>query len=865
MEPPQEFPFPFPPYEIQKRFMKELYACLEDGKLGLFESPTGTGKSLSLICGALKWLVDHEKRRKQELTSTIEEIERKIKDCEKPTDNWFTVQTEEIELKAKKQPLEAKLNALLEYEGEREKLKKLIETKKAAQRTKTTGKTRQQFAKKVPKSDKPEEMNPDARDAESDLILEDGPSNSESSEEEDTEEPLFKNTKIFFCSRTHSQLTQFVHELKRSPYSQDVSVVPLSSRQNYCINKSIKKLKHMSLINEACLQLQRKKTTVKKEKDLKRSKVSSGCPFIPGDQKLLTAEVLINIQDIEEITLKGQESDTCPYYGSRKSLQNGQLILVPYNSILHKNTRTSLGIDLKGNVLIIDEAHNLLDAIEGMHSSVITGRNLLHCYSQLSQYQKRFESLFSAKSVLYLGQLSFCLKKLLTIFGATTKSHPNDEIDKSIIIPKVYKLEEFEVFTDIDTVNIFKLLEFVKTSKLVHKLQGFVEQYGNSIKINEQKVKKSGVKEFLNSIKNNDTSSQEAASVVNVSTNNEEQTSNPLMAILSFLECLKSSCVDGRVCILPGTTIGQGIMKFLLLNPAAHFYDVVRDARSVVLAGGTMEPMSEFIDQLFLMAGATSERIITFSCDHVIPKENIISNVVVRGPTGIEFEFNFQNRQNTKLLDELGRALLNLCNIVPAGIVVFFPSYNYEDIVFKHLDKSGIISKISVKKRIFREPKLASQVNVILDQYAHSIKNPQSPCNGALLFSVVGGKLSEGLNFSDDLGRCVIVVGLPYPNIKSPELQEKMRYLNENIKQDAGNNFYENSCMKAVNQCIGRSVRHINDYSTVILLDKRYRHKIQVLPQWIQRSVTINDSFGPVIGNVAKFFAAKKAKQRHIP
>lgn len=860
MEPPQEFPFPFPAYEIQKRFMRELYGCLEDGKLGLFESPTGTGKSLSLICGALRWLVDHETRRKRELVSAIAEIDGKLKSCEEPSDNWFTVQTEQMELNAEKQPLQAKLNALLEYEGEREKLKRMVESRRAA-RTKTTGKIRQQSTKGAPESNKKtEEGYSDICDIEKDLVLEDGPSNSESSEEEDTDEPLFKNTKIFFCSRTHSQLTQFVHELKRSPYSQDISVVPLSSRQNYCINKSVKRLKHINLINEICLQLQRKKTTVKKEKDLKRSKTASGCPFIPGDQKLLTAEVLTDIQDVEEITRRGQESNTCPYYGSRKSLQSGQLILVPYNSILHKNTRASLGIDLKGNVLIIDEAHNLLDAIEGMHSSVITGRNLLHCYSQLSQYQKRFESLFSAKSMMYLGQLSFCLKKLLTLFGATTKSHPNDELDKTVA-PRLYKIEEFEVFTEIDTVNIFKLLEFVKASKLVHKLQGFVEQYGSDVKINEQKIKKSGMTEFLNSIKGNDVPSRETVSVADAPSNNDEPTSNPLMAILSFLECLKSSCVDGRICVLPGTTVGQGIIKFLLLNPAAHFHDIVRDARSVVLAGGTMEPMSEFIDQLFLMAGATSDRIMTFSCDHVIPKENIISNVVMRGPTGVEFEFNFHNRQDTRLLDELGRALLNLCNIVPAGIVVFFPSYNYEDTVFKHLDKSGIVSKISAKKRIYREPKLASQVNTVLDQYAHSIKNPQSPCNGALLFSVVGGKLSEGLNFSDDLGRCVIVVGLPYPNIKSPELQEKMKYLNEHVKPDAGSCFYENSCMKAVNQCIGRSVRHINDYSTVVLLDKRYCHKVKVLPQWIQRSVTINDSFGSVVGNIAKFFAAKRIKK----
>lgn len=42
LQPPDEFPFPFQPYSIQEDFMHALYVTLERGKLGIFESPTGT-------------------------------------------------------------------------------------------------------------------------------------------------------------------------------------------------------------------------------------------------------------------------------------------------------------------------------------------------------------------------------------------------------------------------------------------------------------------------------------------------------------------------------------------------------------------------------------------------------------------------------------------------------------------------------------------------------------------------------------------------------------------------------------------------------------------------------------------------------
>lgn len=200
--------------------------------------------------------------------------------------------------------------------------------------------------------------------------------------------------------------------------------------------------------------------------------------------------------------------------------------------------------------------------------------------------------------------------------------------------------------------------------------------------------------------------------------------------------------------------------------------------------------------------------------------------------------------------------LFNLCNIIPAGIICFFNSYDYLNHVHNFLIKEHFIEKIEKKKFIFCESKggSGSSVDTLLENYSKAIRNSER--NGALLLSVVGGKLSEGLNFSDELGRCVVVVGMPYPNKESPELKEKMK--NQVDSQD----YYENLCMKAVNQCIGRSVRHINDYATVVLLDERYKNpRIQAkLPKWISRSLLIADSFKAVPSNIIRFFNEKKSK-----
>jgi len=63
------FGFPYTPYPTQLRLMESLQQCIRDGKVGVFESPTGTGKTLSLICALGEWIENVREGREVTLHS----------------------------------------------------------------------------------------------------------------------------------------------------------------------------------------------------------------------------------------------------------------------------------------------------------------------------------------------------------------------------------------------------------------------------------------------------------------------------------------------------------------------------------------------------------------------------------------------------------------------------------------------------------------------------------------------------------------------------------------------------------------------------------------------------------------------------
>jgi chromosome transmission fidelity protein 1 len=227
------------------------------------------------------------------------------------------------------------------------------------------------------------------------------------------------------------------------------------------------------------------------------------------------------------------------------------------------------------------------------------------------------------------------------------------------------------------------------------------------------------------------------------------------------------------------------------------------------------------------------EEILYFEANHIINKENVLVKIMKKdlGTMKDSLKFNFESFKNNSECNY--RQILFIIEYffdkVPGGIVVFLQNYEILSKLKNFLQEKSKLAKES----LFFEEKINNTNTFSL--YQAQIKRSKK----AVIFGIIGGKLSEGINFNDELARCVIIFGLPYPSINSTDIKLKMEYndylYNKKLSEVNGKEYYENLCMKAVNQSIGRAIRHRNDYSLIVLADMRFCNEriMKKLPKWI--------------------------------
>ncbi|CAF4386004.1 unnamed protein product, partial [Adineta steineri] len=134
---------------------------------------------------------------------------------------------------------------------------------------------------------------------------------------------------------------------------------------------------------------------------------------------------------------------------------------------------------------------------------------------------------------------------------------------------------------------------------------------------------------------------------------------------------------------------------------------------------------------------------------------------------------------------------------------------------------------------------------------------------GGLLLAVCRGRASEGIDFSDNNARCVITLGIPYPNVQDEEVIFKRNYNNEQNKRVPqimnGSDWYDSQAYRALNQALGRCIRHKNDWGALIIVDERIVNNMQdkhfnnKISLWIKQRLFISRNYDVTMNALEKF------------
>uniref|UniRef100_A0A0K0CV69 DNA helicase n=1 Tax=Angiostrongylus cantonensis TaxID=6313 RepID=A0A0K0CV69_ANGCA len=615
-------------------------------------------------------------------------------------------------------------------------------------------------------------------------------------------------TRIYYGTRTHKQISQVVKEFSRLPYGGVLSHTILASREQSCINKAARESQDVSsyckeLISSGGIGCRHKDAMKRRFENARNGAVTF---------------------DIEELVscLSSMPYPICPYFASTRVLtQDAEIIFCPFSYLIDPVIRNSSDVHLKNSVVILDEAHNIEDICREAASFTFCEKELLDALSDLRENEESTLTMIE-KRVSDAELMDGVDKEAANV---TIENHTQDLKCVTMLVQLVddilkwfhdsasQLLEKFEE-NDMERFSQtrswlpgseFEEVPFTPTREPAalsalnsNNEQGWEDQPRRD-KISPAVV--TCVEKWLYFI--DFFKEEEKRSMYNHSTGEDE------------LWLSSAHGPNGRDPLKPGfrTCIGLWCM-----GPELAFNSAFVNCRSVILASGTLCPVETLKTELGFKFHSQMEG------DHVVPTEQIFASVLPVGPSGHKLCATFRNYgdENSQFISELALVIRSICMLVPKGILCFFPSYRMLAMVYDFMERTSILRQVVVK-----EPRRSSDLHMVMEEYESAVSNPAlhgEKVDGGLMLAVFRGKVSEGLDFSDDLARVVIAVGIPFPNAFDELVKEKKNYNDLHCKTKSllsGEQWYVSQAYRAINQALGRCLRHKDDWGALVLVDVR--------------------------------------------
>lgn len=100
---------------------------------------------------------------------------------------------------------------------------------------------------------------------------------------------------------------------------------------------------------------------------------------------------------------------------------------------------------------------------------------------------------------------------------------------------------------------------------------------------------------------------------------------------------------------------------------------------------------------------------------------------------------------------------------------------------------------------------------------------------------LISPSMDRGVDLPGDLCRVVIVAKIPYPNLKSPQVNKRLHAFSD------GSLWYARRTARTLVQMTGRATRYVGDFSTSYILDEQFGHIVarngSIFPKWWKAAV----------------------------
>jgi DNA excision repair protein ERCC-2 len=577
---------------------------------------------------------------------------------------------------------------------------------------------------------------------------------------------LENNKKILYTTRTNAQQRQVIVELrsiKQKKPDARIFGVGMQGRNNMCLLAR----QDSEISNGTSEELSK---FCSHQKKIATTDKNKGCFFYKNfilHKQSIDAVVEWSKKELpttEEFIEYCEKKNICPYEINKQLMKEATVVVVPYIYVFDKAIRIMLfdwlSISEQDIILVVDEAHNLPNYIRDLFSAQLSMWMLSSCVNEAKKFGD--PTISSGKFTVS----TFC-NTLIEIINGLRDTYIYGILEDGIRTKTYVKNDAFIPSHELES-EIMSRLKI--TSKSLQDIISDIVAYGEKIKEYQQKdgklprsfLYKLGVfLEFWIHVEMN----QYIKLIVD-----SADRKNPR---------IEAYCLDPSI----GT-------------------DIINQFHSSIHMSGTLEPLEEYRDSL----GFSKETELVFY-PSFFAKENRL--ILYCSDVSTRYE---DLKKDTTNISRMWRYITTICNSFPKNVMVCFPSFNTLSMFKNQGDFNDIKSCLYIEKQSMSQYDLMNLVE--------NFKSCGSDkADGAALFSVMGGRISEGMDFPAEQLEISIIVGIPYPKPTA-----RQRGLQQYYEMKFGKGWeytVKAPAARKLLQSIGRLIRHENDKGVAIILDKR--------------------------------------------